>query len=382
MDRLDAASLAREVGVTHRKIIYVTTDLFIGGGAESMLVRMVTATPRLADEITIVSLLPGDSHTEQLRQAGITVVQLSFDTVRGIVTGLAKLARLITDIKPDIVQGWMYHGDLAALAALVLSGRRRRTRLIWSIRCSDMDLRRYRIGLRLVVKACTLLSRWPDLVTANSTAGLKHHLSIGYRPRRAEVVANGIDIDEFRPDAAARGAVRRELGIAADEIVIAHVARVDAMKDHGSFLAAMAELPELRAVLIGIGTERLPEAANLLRLGRRRDVARLLAAADFVASSSRFGEGFSNTLAEGMACGLPAIATDVGDAKLIVGDSGLIVPPGDAPALAAAIRSLSREPAPACAERAAKARRRIVEGFALTAAIQRYRELYAPLGSS
>jgi glycosyltransferase involved in cell wall biosynthesis len=370
------------VGVTHRKIVFVTTDLFIGGGAESMLVRMVTATPRLADEITIVSLLPGDSHTEQLRQAGITVVQLSFDTVRGIVTGLAKLARLIADIKPDIVQGWMYHGDLAALAALVLSGRRRRTRLIWSIRCSDMDLRRYRIGLRLVVKACTLLSRWPDLVTANSAAGLKHHLSIGYRPRRAEVVANGIDIDEFRPDAAARGAVRRELGIAADEIVIAHVARVDAMKDHGSFLAAMAELPELRAVLIGIGTERLPEAANLLRLGRRRDVARLLAAADFVASSSRFGEGFSNTLAEGMACGLPAIATDVGDAKLIVGDSGLIVPPGDAPALAAAIRSLSREPAPACAERAAKARRRIVEGFALTAAIQRYRELYAPLGSS
>jgi glycosyltransferase involved in cell wall biosynthesis len=144
----------------------------------------------------------------------------------------------------------------------------------------------------------------------------------------------------------------------------------------------MAELPELRAVLIGIGTERLPEATNLLRLGRRRDVARLLAAADFVASSSRFGEGFSNTLAEGMACGLPAIATDVGDAKLIVGDSGLIVPPGDAPALAAAIRSLSREPAPACAERAAKARCRIVKGFALTAAIRRYRELYALLGSS
>jgi glycosyltransferase involved in cell wall biosynthesis len=268
------------------------------------------------------------------------------------------------------------------LAALVLSGRRRRTRLVWSIRCSDMDLRRYGIGLRMVVKACTLLSRWPDLVTANSAAGLKYHLSIGYHPRRAEVVANGIDVNEFQPDPAARGAVRRELGIADDEIVIAHVARVDAMKDHGNFLAAVAELPDLRAVLVGAGTEHLPEARNLLRLGRRRDIARLLAAADFVASSSGFGEGFSNTLAEGMACGLPAIATDVGDARLIVGDSGLIVPPGNARALAAAIRLLSQEPAIARAERAAKARARILERFALTTAIQRYGELYASLGSS
>jgi glycosyltransferase involved in cell wall biosynthesis len=217
-------------------------------------------------------------------------------------------------------------------------------------------------------------------VTANSAAGLKHHLSLGYRPRRAEVVANGIDVDEFRPDATAREVVRRELGIAADEIVIAHLARVDPMKDHASFLAAMAELPDLRALLIGNGTENLPEARNLLRLGRRGDVARLLAAADIVVSSSRFGEGFSNSLAEGMACGLPAIATNVGDAKLIVGDTGLVVPPENSTALAAAIRTLAREPEIARAVRGAKARARVVENFTMTHAIQRYMELYASLG--
>jgi len=273
----------------------------------------------------------------------------------------------------------MYHGDLAALVALVMSGRRRQTHLVWGIRCSDMDLRRYGLGLRLAVKACTLLSRWPDLVTANSVVGLNHHLSLGYRPRRAEVVANGIDVEEFRPDPAVRDAVRRELDLAEEDIVVAHVARVDAMKDHASFLAAMMELPELQAILIGAGTENLPEGRNLLRLGRRRDVARLLAASDFVISSSRFGEGFSNALAEGMACGLPAIATDVGDARLIVGDSGLVVPPGDARALAAAIRTLSREPVMARAERAAKARARIVEQFALAGAVRRFGELYAAL---
>ena len=99
------------------------------------------------------------------------------------------------------------------LFALVLSRRRWQTRLVWSIRCSEMDLRRYGVTLRLAVKACTLLSRWPDLVTANSAAGLKSHLALGYRPRRAEVVANGIEVDAFKPDATTRRALRQELGI-------------------------------------------------------------------------------------------------------------------------------------------------------------------------
>jgi len=372
--------LAREVGVTWRprKIIYVTAGLR-GGGAEAMLTRLATAQPGVADEIIVASLLPAEGHVERLAAAGVKVVELRFDRLGGAAAGLFKLAKLISDNRPDIVQGWMYHGDLAALVALLMSGRRKHTRLVWSIRCSDMDLRRYGRGLRMVVKACILLSSWPDLVTANSGAGLKSHLALGYRPRRAEVVANGIDIDEFRPDPAVRQAVRGELGIPQDATLLAHVARVDPMKDHGSFLAAMTELPDLFALLVGVGTENLAAARNVLRLGRRHDVARLFAAADFAVSSSRFGEGFSNALAEGMACGLPAIATDVGDAKLILGDTGLVVPPENPHALAAAIRALAAEPAAARAERRRKARARIVEQFAMAHAIQRYGELYASL---
>ena len=362
-----------------RKVLYVTAGLR-GGGAEAMLTRLASAQPGVADDVTIVSLLPAEAHTERLSAGGVTVVELRFDKAGGIATGLFKLASLIAERQPDIVQGWMYHGDLAALVALVLSGRRRQTRLVWSIRCTAMDWRGYGVGLWLVVKACALLSRWPDVVTANAVAGLKSHLVLGYRPRRAEVVANGIDVDEFRLDAAARRAVRTELGIADDAIVLAHVARVDAMKDHSSFLAAMAGLPDLSAILVGAGTENLPAAPNVLRLGRRHDVPRLFAAADFVVSSSCRGEGFSNVLAEGMACGLPAVATDVGDAQLIVGDTGLVVPPESPDALAAAIRTLAAESAAARAERGSKARARIVENFAMPRAVQRYVDLYQSLG--
>ena len=363
------------------RVLVVTTGLGVGG-AEAMLTRLVTAQPSIADDVTVVSLRPEDDYVERLRAAGVKVVQLDFRRASGLASGLIELAKLIAERCPDIVQGWMYHGDLAALLALTLSGRRSRTRLVWSLRCSDMDLRRYGPGLRAVVKTCTLLSRRPDAVTANSAVGLKFHLELGYRPRRAEVIPNGIDMEEFRPDPIARRAVRHELGIEDAAIVIAHVARVDPMKDHSTFLAAMAQLPEIQALLIGIGTENLAASRNVFRLGRRRDVARLLTAADFIASSSRFGEGFSNAIAEGMACGLPGIVTDVGDARMIVGETGLVVPREDAQAMVAATLTLAQEPIEARTARRVKARMRIAENFALPAAVKRFAALYASLQSA
>ena len=146
-------------------------------------------------------------------------------------------------------------------------------------------------------------------------------------------------------------------------------------------LAAMTALPDVFALLVGAGTEDLAAAPNLFRLGRRCDVARLFAAADVVVSSSRRGEGFSNVLAEGMACGLPAVATDIGDARLIVADTGLVVPPQSPETLAAAIRALAAESASLRAERGRRARERIVENFSMRHAVQRHVELYESLAA-
>src|SRR5262249_36134711 len=146
---------------------YVTAGLR-GGGAEAMLARLGAGQPRVAGDITILSLLPAEAPMGRPRAGGGPLVGVRVAKASRIAAGLFKLARLIAERRPDIVQGWMYHGDLAALVALILSRQRRQTRLIWSIRCTAMDWRGYGIGLWLVVKACALLSGWPDLVTANS----------------------------------------------------------------------------------------------------------------------------------------------------------------------------------------------------------------------
>ena len=171
-------------------------------------------------------------------------------------------------LQPDIIQGWMYHGDLAAMAAHLVAHGRLRRRLCWNIRASNVEDARY----TKLIRTCGWLSGWPDVIVANSEAGAKFHTAHGYRPRRIVVIPNGIDTDKFRPDPIARAMLRAELGLG-DQVVAVHVARVDPMKDHATFLSAMTSLPGISGLLVGAGTESLVCPANVRALGvtaRRR----------------------------------------------------------------------------------------------------------------
>lgn len=353
-------------------VMYVMSGLG-RGGAETMLVQLAAGLRAggLSQHVVCVSAL--DTLAADLRAAGVDVTILGADSPASLPRAMATLVRMVTRLRPRILQGWMYHGNIAATLAHYLCAGRRDCRLFWNLRASNMDQTRYGCIIRLGA----LLSRLPNLVIANSEAGVAFHRARGFRPKRFVVIDNGINTQKFRPDTAMRKQVRAELGIAGDALVVIHVARVDPMKDHGSFLGAMAQLPSVTGVLVGAGTERLPAAANVRALGLRRDTERLYAAADVVASTSAFGEGFSNVIAEGMSAGLIPVATDVGDARRIVGEAGFIVPPRDSEAFARAVggvASLTREE---FARRAASARDRIVSNFSLDSAIDRYWHLYS-----
>ena len=217
------------------------------------------------------------------------------------------------------------------------------------------------------------------MVLCNSEAGRAAHERLGYRPPRWQVVPNGLDVDSVRPRSDERAAVRAELRLNENSFVVGMCARVHPMKDHDNVVKAatiFAEtVPEARFVLIGEGTADLGSALDrtiaasgiagrFVRLGLRRDICRLHAALDIATLSSAFGEGFPNVLAEAMACGVPCVATDVGDSASIVGDTGLIVPPGDAQAIAAGWDRLRREDSDGRARRGVAARRRVASRYA------------------
>ena len=352
------------------KVLHVITGLGMGG-AERNLVQVACALQQRGMDQHVACVRSSGVWADALIGQGIPVTELEVDGMPAAPRGLYRLVSLMRTLRPTNIQGWMYHGDLfAALAHRLLPGKRR---LLWNLRASNTDQGGYSQILRLN----GALSRWPDVVIANSKSGLDFHAAKGYRARRTEIIPNGIDIEKNRPDAEARALVRKDLGLPADGPVVIHVARVDPMKDHGNFLKAMAAVPQLSGIMIGAGTENLTCPPNVRALGVRRDVERYYAASDIVISTSAYAEGFSNVIAEGMSAGLYPIATDIGDARAIVGNIGSVVQPRDFSAIVAELTRAAAMTAEERSERGLLARKHIVDRFTLAAATDRYQKIYA-----
>jgi len=242
----------------------------------------------------------------------------------------------------------------------------------------------------VLLRALARLSGWPDVVVANSKVGKAFHESLGYHPRRWAVIPNGFDVKRYRPDREARVRVRRELGCDPDTPLIGLIARYDPMKDHATFLRAASLLlrrqARARFALAGRGAEAenavlaktikalgLGSAVHLL--GERSDIPKIMAALDLLSMSSAFGEGSPNVVGEAMACGVPCVVTDVGDAARIVGETGKVVPPRSPEALADAWLALLALSADERARLGVAARRRIETSFALSEIVVQYEDL-------
>lgn len=343
------------------------------GGAETMLVQLAG---RLRDRGLVqhvVGLTMQGELVAELKRAQIGATVLGVGSAASLPGAMTSIVSLVNELRPRIIQGWMYHGNLGAMCGHFFSRGRRERALYWNLRASNMDERRY----GSIIRWSSIVSPLVDVVVANSQAGADFHRARGFRPKRSVVIDNGIETGRFCRDTAVRDQVRRELGIAQDAIVAVKVARVDLMKDHANFLAAMQSLPEVCGLLIGSGTTDLVLPANVKALGLRRDSERYLAASDIVVSTSAFGEGFSNVIAEGMSAELIPVATAVGDAARIVGETGWVVEPCNPAAIAEAIGQVAALSPDQRRQKGEAARRRIVENFTLERAVDNFARLYA-----
>lgn len=363
------------------KIVHIITGLG-SGGAERVLYQLVKRSVSQGSRAHIVISLSGDGfYGGPLRSAGATVYALGMRPNRPPILEFGRLVYLLRRIRPEVVMTWLYHADLVGTFAARLAGVRR---IIWNLRCSEFVFSDHPPMTGRIVALLARLSRTPTVVAVNSIAGQRDHIRLGYNPRQWAYLPNGFDTAEWTPDEDGRAKVRAELGLTNSDFVVGRAGRVDPQKDFPAFIAAIRMLtpkwPALRCVLVGQGTEQLalpPEIqGSALVLGLRRDMCEVIRAFDLVVSSSAYGEGLPNIVAESMASGVPCVVTDVGDSALLVGDSGIVVPPRDPSALAAAIQSMMTMPAEQFGQMGVRARQRVEANYSLAASLDRYDEVF------
>jgi glycosyltransferase involved in cell wall biosynthesis len=369
------------------KVVHVIPSLVIGG-AEMMLLKLLETMDRHLFQPEVVTLLPGGEGLKRCQTENIPVHDLGMNRRWPSPTVLVTLGRLARRLEPDMVQGWMYHGNLVSLVlARFAPGR---PRLIWNVRHAAANLTRDKRTTRLTLRLGGLLSGFPDRIIFNSSASLDQHAVLGYRREKCVLIPNGFDLERFHPSPSARTELRRELDRPPGTRLIGVAGRWHPVKGHEVFLAAAARLandhPDLAFVLVGRGAAPdNPQATELVRnhglesrvhlLGHREDMPHVLAGLDLLVNSS-FGEAFPNVLGEAMACGVPCVATDVGDSQRILAETGRIVQPGDSAALAGAMGEMLDLPAEARAELGQRCRRRIQEEYSLDRIAQQYADLY------
>lgn len=356
-----------------------------------MLYKLIAHTNRHRFESIVIALDEKQGLAEKISAHGVSVHFLNMRNNLLSSWRILQLARLLRSLQPDIVQGWMYHGSLAAsLANSVLSNR---YPVLWNIRQSLYNINREKRPTQWVIRLAAKQSGQAERIIYNSWLSAEQHAINGFEDRRSQVIANGFDLRIFTATKPYhRESIRQELGIPRDALVIGMFAHYHPMKNHALFLEAAhllcTQRQDTHFILAGNQvtkdnaditrlTKRYPVSANRLHLlGERRDIPALLNALDIFSLTSSHGEGFPNVIGEAMACGIPCIATDVGDTPRIIGRTGQILQEATPSSLAFAWLEWINAGKVWRQEMGQQAMRRIHKHYNIRAITNQYQDLY------
>jgi glycosyltransferase involved in cell wall biosynthesis len=329
------------------KVFHIITGLN-DGGAEGALYRLCMHDS--GNQHLVVSLMDGGKYGPLLELEGIPVTCLQMMRGRASFSAIWGLWMLIRNWQPDVVQTWMYHADFLGGTVAKMAGVRR---VFWGIRNGTLESGKSRQSTILIASICSRISHFiPTRIICCADNAREVHVASGYCPSKMVVIPNGYDLSKFAINPDARQKLRQEWGISDRTFLVGMVARFDPQKDHFNLISALALLKQeghdIHYVLAGTGMDSLnielqewlndtDLAEQVQLLGPRSDIADVMNALDLHLLSSAYGEAFPNVLAEAMACGTPCVTTDTGDAPLIVGETGWVVPIRTPQVLAATI---------------------------------------------
>jgi glycosyltransferase involved in cell wall biosynthesis len=373
---------------TGLSVLHTITGVTMGG-AEMMLYRLLARGDRDRFSPSVLALLSLGPVGERIRAMDVPLFTLGMQQERPLPPPVLRLVRTARSIRPSLIQGWMYHGNLAASICALVSGRR--LPVLWNVRHSIHDMRHENRLTRGFIRLGAAWSSSPRAIIYNSRLSAAQHESLGYDATKTVVIPNGFDCEQFRPRPEMAERLRQEVGIDPGRMIIGMVARNHPQKDPCNLFRAIALLArrgvDVHVVIVGpdfdAGNVELMEAIQqagvaerVSLLGERHDIAEIVAGFDIATLPSAWGEGFPNVLGEAMACGVPCAATDIGDSAWIVGSAGEVVPPRDAEALAEALGRLVALGGEGRRELGAAARARVIEHFEVDDIVGRYEGLY------
>ena len=325
----------------------------VRSGVETSILTLAGGQRQGLGEVVLVPLAEG-AFTGEARDLGFTVAPLNKKR-RYDVFSIPRLARIIKQHRIDILHSHAVNGSFYACPAGRLAGVRGQVCHFHAPTTESLeDVYRWKLPRVAAYRYHLWLTRWCQRVITVNPALRRDLIRRGAPPEKVVFIPNALDPDDYDHTRAARRALRDELGLPPEVSVVGAVARLSAFKNFPLLLRAAKRLLDAREpvcfVLAGDGPDRpmlekmaaeLGIARDVHFLGWRKDVSRVLSGFDvFVLSSS--SEGFGLSMMEAMATGLPIVATDVDGPRVLVehGETGLLVPSGDAGRMAEAIRSL------------------------------------------
>jgi glycosyltransferase involved in cell wall biosynthesis len=366
------------------KVAHISTGLETGG-AEVQLFRLLDAFDKHKFEVMVIGLDRDTYLGDRIREQGIPVYALN---IKKKPSAIVQAYTLLNAFNPDIIHGTMYEGGV--VGSVLRRFLPKKPSVIWTVHEGLEHYRQEPLRKQLQLRLWGLMSKMPECIMYVSHLNKEQHLDWGFNNKKAIVISNGVDTQRFYPDITARKTIRKSLGIPQKSAVIGITARFHPVKNHIGFINAAALLvkthPDTHFIMVGTGIDQhnKPLMAlivkhslqqNMHLLGNREDISAIVNAYD-IATLTSFGEAFPLTLGEAMASAVPCVATNVGDNRFIIKETGRVVAVGDNDAMATAWRQLLDMENSALKQLGQMALKRVLDKFTLKQQVQQHENLY------
>ena len=319
------------------KVLHIISGLK-SGGAEGVLYRLILGDKN--NEHFVISLTNEGFYGHLLKKNNIYIHCLNLKKNLSLIFYFFKLVFLIKKINPNIVQCWMYHGDVfGGLAAKVIGKKK----IFWNLRNSDLNIQWSNKFTIFLAKFSSFLSYLiPYKIISCSNKSTVTHNHIGYCGKKILLIDNGFDKAKFRYSLNLAKYWRSKIKIKSQSIVFGFAARWSDQKDFGTLFKAFSFFKKktrksysLKLLLIGENINKKNKELqkeiskyglynHIILLDESNSINEILNVIDIGIFASKGNEGFPNVIAEKMLTRIPCIVADVGDSRRIIGKNGYL----------------------------------------------------------